>query len=535
MKKLLKLFVGLITLLILIAFFYFSFFFKEHLKDKISTELYKVFGNYYTLSYDEIDFEFGWKSVSINLINVDLKSDTTIKDQRFLPIFFNAKSLKVSDFKALKLWLNHKIEFGQLELLQPQLQLFSTNKKENQNQEKNGINNFNLSFDELKIDSASFIFFKEYNKKDTLFNAKLFSLKMNSISFNPTPGMALHKGINWDSLKLAFQNIDFHPDFLPYSLKINNINYASNEDLFELNNCSFYPNKSLRKLALEEKYQKVFSDVFIPALIIKGFKSDSLRNDRILIRELVFEKPEILLLKDKNKPINPYLEKMDLQYYLNKIKYQVQIDSIIFHKAEINTLLINKGDVKPINILVNKLNGSIIGFKSGAKDQEKMILKAEGNFLGITKILVSAEFPLKSHLHNYMINIAGFDFHKLNPLIAHFFPLEIEAGKVKSISLFGVCDDKHNRGFIDFEYNNLDLKIYKKRNGKLKKANLLSFAANKIIYDSNPRKGKTLERYKFSFEKKKFQGPIMLWIGGLAEGVKETILPEKIKNVLEKH
>ncbi len=536
MKKLLKVFLGFLTLFILTAFIYFNFFFKDHLKEKISSELYKVFGDYYTLTYEEIDFNFEWKSVSINLINVNLKSDTTsINNQGFLPVFFSAKSLKISGFKALKLWLNHEIEFNSLELLKPSLQLFSSKQKEIQKKERNKNYYLKLNFDQLKIDSASFIFFPNYSKTDTLFNAELFSLKMNDISFNPLPNMALQKGIRWDSLKLNFQKIDFHPEFLPYSIKISDINYSSNEDIFEMNNCSFYPNKSLRKLAFQEKYQKVFSDIFIPNLKIKGFKSDSLIKDKIHVRELIIEKPEILLLKDKNKLINPYLEKMGLQHYLNKIKYNVQIDSILFWNATINTLLINKGENEAFSILINNFNGSVIGFKSGLFDDAKMLLNASGTFLGITKIWVSAEFPLHSHHHNYIINIAGFDFKKLNPLIAHFYPLEINKGNVRSIRLFGVCDDRHNNGFIDFEYDDLDLKIFKERKGKLKKATLISFAANKIVHDSNPRKGKKLQRYKFSFEKKKFQGPIILWIGGLAEGVKETILPDKLKKVLEKN
>lgn len=535
MKKLLNVVLSLLVLLLLAAFVYFQFFFKNQLKDKISEELKATFGNYYQLIYDDIQFDFDWESVSISLFQVDLKSDTTSNSQNFLPVFFNAQSLKISNFKVLKLWFDQKIEFGQLELLKPKLQLFPISKKEDKAISNKKSNSLNLTFEELKIDSASFTYYTDLSVKDTLFNADLFSLKMNAISFVQLPDLAIHKGINWDSLKLSFQKIDFHPTYLPYSLKIDQINYSSNDDIFELNKCSFYPNKSLKNLAKQEKYQKVFSEVFIPSIEISGFKSESLRNDKVLLNKLKINEAEIVLLKDKNKPINPLIEKMDLQYYLNKIKYHVQIDSVLIKNASINTLLINKGEIKPISILVNKLNGSISDFKSGGNDSAKLVLKAEGVFLGLAKIWIAAEFPLRSHLHSYTININGFDFEKLNPLINHFYPLEVKSGSVKSITMFGVCDDKHNNGFIDFEYENLDLKIYKKRNGILKQARLLSFVANQAVIDSNPRKGKKLNRYKFRFDKKKFQGPIMLWIGGLAEGIKESVLSEKVKRIIEKH
>ena len=120
------------------------------------------------------------------------------------------------------------------------------------------------------------------------------------------------------------------------------------------------------------------------------------------------------------------------------------------------------------------------------------------------------------------------DLKSFNELIGTAYPLKIDSGKLNKLTFKGSSNKDKSKGVISFEYSDLEGSFLKEKKGEKKRAVIISAIINMYIHTSNPRENEeSIEKMNFTFSKKAHQGQLMLWLGGVLDGVIKTIVKEK--------
>jgi hypothetical protein len=162
-------------------------------------------------------------------------------------------------------------------------------------------------------------------------------------------------------------------------------------------------------------------------------------------------------------------------------------------------------------------------------------MDATANIMKTGKLQFHATFPVHTNTHTYQVTISKMPFTEWNQVISTLANVQITSGSIDRILLSGKATSMATEGNIIFEYRDLQATLFKKKkNGELKKAKLLSYITNSILRLHNPDNGETKPIAKeFYFKREPYQGQIMLWVGGLLDGIEATLLNNYLKEKVD--
>ena len=152
-------------------------------------------------------------------------------------------------------------------------------------------------------------------------------------------------------------------------------------------------------------------------------------------------------------------------------------------------------------------------------------LNAKARLMGVTDLVTRWKLPLNTTNGLFFIsgNAGLFNGEVLNVLTEPLALASIKKGTIKSVDFNMEGNDEHARGASTLLYNDLKIEALKKDSADLKKRNLISFIANLVIKDDNPKNGNTRQG-EIDIDRDKTRSFFNLVWKGIFKAAKRTAL-----------
>jgi hypothetical protein len=542
--KFFKWFAGILiaaVVIVFIALYTFSSPLQNIILHRLLTEIEATFGNYYHLEYDEIDLDINHKKFSITLVNPKFTTDTTQKQfiQKYPPVFFIADTFAVLGIDIKSLYFAQTVNVENVFFSNPKLSYLLTNNdslEAAQATTQNRKQIAEISISEIKINKGNISFMPLGSTADTVYYGEQIDLLLSRLHIPLKETMAVVKTSTIDNLIFAMSNVQFKPKQSVYSYFMRHLSIDLNNNIILAENVNTIPNVSLLKLSRKEQYQKTFANALIGNISISNIDFKKLIDGEIVIKKLEVANSKITLLRNKEKEIDTHDYKYSLQHHLRNLGYPLKIDSVVLKNLAIDFILKFSNHSESAVIPIKNIKGLLTNVTNNAESKSHIQLKASGNIFKKGKITFNATFPVHLSTHTYNAKIGSMPFAEWNNLMNKISPVHIADGKIDYITFGGKATDSETNGNITFAYSDLKIEVNKTdKQGATKKSKLVSYVANKLIYESNPRNaGETPETNTYYFKREPYQGQMMLWIGGLVEGMQATLLKKGIKQKVDK-
>lgn len=520
--------------LLLIGFVY--FFLEGIVISRLESKLNNSYGKSYAITYDEINYSVSFTSLSVQLTNVKIKTDTTEALKINSPIInLESESISVSKVSLWSFFLASEMDINTITIEAPHLSLVKNKEFEIKNK-SNGVegeldiskNIKRFKFDQFIIINGSADFFNDIKMTDTLLSIEELNFKAKKFqSFDE----------NLSELLLIDEYEEIHVESNSFKLNFGENKYTINVKKFkgelvsgdlELMDVHFKPPKSY--LRTGEEYR---SDILVTKLELFGVQhimdeKVSLSADSAYIFDTHID-------LTKNQALSNQRDKILWMESLQSLKQDIAIDSLKFKNCSLTAEIQKLDGNKNYKLKLTNLNGQISNFNTRGKDKN-LTIQLHSNIFNTGELDMTVSLPYNDpFVSNFEGTLSNIDLKSFNDLLVKMYSLKIEEGKLNTLSFKGNSFDNESKGKLTFKYKDLKGGFIKNNNGKRKQAKLISSLLNLVIHSSNPRAGESepLE-VEFLFTKEKYQGQAMLWLGGVIDGTVLTIIGKKKHDYLVK-
>lgn len=546
MKRFLKV-VGFSLLVLLVLAGGFAYYLKNNIKElvmhRLLSEVEATFGHYYHITYDTLDISLDNWQLGISIKNPVFSTDTTLTAYRskYPPVFFKAQQLSIQKINVQKLMFMEQIDIRRINLEHPEL-LFFTHTLSKQSQEQKAVSKKEarkliqeIRLEELVVSKGNIHFIPYENQSKTLFYGEEIAIRIHKARLFPLDSQGLLQSSKIDNLQFAMKNVkcDGLNSSYAFVMKQMDLDLKANE--IKLRGTSMVPQTSLIALSRNHKYQKTFAKMDIGNIHIKGLDFKKLLNKELNIQSLEIADASFVLLKNKEKLLNKSIRKSTFQEIINNINVPIKIEALKLKNLFLTFKLQFPNHPQPAIIQLKNINGTVSEINNYKGQKKTIHLNAKATIMKTGKLQFSATIPLHAKDHLFNGTITNMPFHEWNQVISMVAPVQIESGNIKKVTFKGIAKPMESNGTLVFEYSDLKAAVYRKnKSNTLKKSKLLSFSANQVIRTDNPAKGETkAEPVPFHFEREPYQGQVMLWIGGIMDGMGAHMFPDIVKNKMD--
>lgn len=540
MKRGLK--IVMVSLLLLLATATITaLFFKKQLQKlvlhRLLAEVETTFGHYYKLEFDDLQTSLDFSHFSIRLIKPVFSTDTLQGAflNRYPPIYFSADSLLVNGFNLSSLFFGKNIRLQEIVLANPSLLLLTRDSSRHDNRQglpkrrRKLIENVILR--RLRIADGDIRVLNTHRLRDTVYYGKAIDLTLTDARLALQQTGHLIDQIQLKTLVFAMEKVVIQPINAVYAFEMERLIYDLAGDSIHGKNMHFLPDRSLFSLSQQATYQKTFAKIALGDVALFGINYRALEERRVEVRKVSLRHARFFLLRNKNKVADPKLLKKSFRQALAALPVKLHIDSLLLVDMQLEYQLYLPDKSQPAIISLTKANGLITQLHN--LDNPKLLtqLRLKSRIMANGKLDFRATFTPGRAEHSFEGQIFSMPFSDWNQVIAQMAPVQVISGTIDDIRFSGTAGDMASKGNIVFRYHDLRAGVNRtNKAGEVRKSSVLSGVANFILRENNPPKGKTeAESHVFNFRREPWQGPVMLWVGGLLDGMEATLLSEKNK------
>lgn len=245
------------------------------------------------------------------------------------------------------------------------------------------------------------------------------------------------------------------------------------------------------------KEQTDLYNVSVKGIQLTGVDTRKLITDKILLAEAGTISPTIKVSCDRTLP--PFTGSKVGNYphqLIQKLKFPIHIKKLDAKNAYISYTERSAQSGMKGTVFFSAANGSIeniTNIKERIAQNNLLILNARAKLMGKANLQTHWELPLNTSNGAFKISGSGgsFDARVLNPLIEPLALASIDKGRINKLDFAMTGDDLKSNGSATLLYEDLKIEALKKDSNDLKKKKLISFIANVVIKDSNPKNGDT--------------------------------------------
>jgi len=387
-----------------------------------------------------------------------------------------------------------------------------------------GISIGSIEFKKSKLEIYDLV------KEKVLLKNEDLRFELNDFNLEELEGKNNYFSLHLEHAKLELVNEEFLIPGGNYTLKFGRIYFSLADYVLELEDMVFKPTyENKYKLAKKLKVTSEIYDVTAKKIRAGAIDLKKLFGNGVLYLDSVYvEGLDLSILMDKRLPFNmdrrpkfpnEALKSMKLPLYIGKIVIK---DSYIKYQEKIK-------DAKELMTAVLGDMNAQIDFATSVKDSistgKSMKIKLQAKFMEKTPLTLYFNFPLYSRVDTffysgYMASARMKDFNKASlPAMG----LKFKQGNLKKITFKGSANAKISRGEMTMLYDNLEAEIVKKNEADKNK--FVSWAANTVIYKSNPGKNNKLRTASMEFERVPYKGFGNLVWKTLQSGIIRTVVP----------
>lgn len=226
---------------------------------------------------------------------------------------------------------------------------------------------------------------------------------------------------------------------------------------------------------------------------------------------------------------------------LMKLRQPIKIDSVLLNKVDISYAEVSRKYKKEGTISFERTSGvfrNVTNDTVALLQNKTMVADLTTYMMNTGKLAVEFTFDMldKRGAHTYKGTLGPMDGRPLNRILTPLLNAEVASANIKGIRFDVNADDRRARGSLNFDYNNMRLKLLANEEGGEKSSKkMISFLANSfIINDSNPDANGEYHTARINYARpENFSFFKTVW-QSLLQGIKECagISPERERRLM---
>lgn len=354
--------------------------------------------------------------------------------------------------------------------------------------------------------------------------------RSETISLNQMSIKAHH--INVDSSTLAHpentplfnaENIEFSaPGFAKvlkdslYTLAFSRFGFSTKEKSAFVDSVSMLPNFDRTSFSTKSGYQADRMEIKIPRIDIQNLNFlKLLDSSQLIAKKLIINNFKFNSYRDKRLVLAPGPKPLMPQQLMNKLAIPVRIDTIGITGAEASYE--EQTGKEPGRIFFNQMNILLTGFNTiryrNTDLSAPRILTVHGTaaLMGTAPVDAWFRFPLDHPRDSFTMQakVGLLDLRDLNPMVQKLMPASITRGIAEETNIRYIhANDSLSMGFMNIRFYGLKIRLENSKPGTLNKIqkSILSWLANYILPDNNPREDGRMRTGIIYFQRDKSKG-----------------------------
>lgn len=519
------------------------FIFLEDIIDaRIKDLLQKRFDGYYAMEFERIEKDIGFTEMTFIVEQAKFTSDTTNIEgiENYPIVFFETKELRIENVSTWDILWGNGIDLDVVELVEPDFSLYAKKRRPKKEKEKSEdkrplseveIDVFNLVNGTLKI-------YDFESKKRLLINDSI-SIRLDDVSLH------LNK---MNQFADAFECSDFFVDsyrseLTPltgfYEFGLDSLRLYGKEKKFDFKNIDIRTRESLKEISKKKINHSEVIAAFVEDVMVEGLDYDKLfYEDQLVIEKVNITGAKIDIFKNKLTFMESSFKKKVLNQIFNSIKFPLSVDIIQINDLDLTFELMASSIKKPAFITLDDVHGYLANFNTIPEQDDTLRVNVDAVLLKKGKLHLEVDMAIKDSIQNYQRfrgHLASLPFSTLNQTIQNFVNIKIIKGWIDRLDFAGYANDKRSWGTVAFRYHDLEMDIYSFKDKTEKRKNqFLTGVAKMAIYATNPLpNGGGLRTASFNYKRERWEGSVMLWLGGTLVGVLKTTLKDFVLDILK--
>ncbi len=538
-KKLILYTFSTLFLLIVITFTLGYFFLDDIVDSRLKRLISKKFGTFYTLSYDSLEKDISFSSITFIVNKAKFSSDTLDTEgmEKFPSFFFETEQLKVEKISTWNVLIGSSLDLGNVLLEKPKLTLYTHQKtKSTDVKNKRGKSILSsASIDRFLLENGE-IEFIDFATKEKTFESSSILVDVNDIKLDLTNLDNYRKFLSFESFSVQSDSPKFQPLEGIYNYEMGRMNINSKENLLSFKDIKIDTKKSLKEASESVVNHKEVLNTTIATLDITDVDLKKIIfENKIEIGKIDIEDSYLHIFKNNTKRLEAGFHKKVLNEMIRSINIPIKIDTIQIFNLDYDFELLNPAHSQPSTMNIKVHDGYIANFTNDLNGQDTTQIFIEGKFMNSGDMWLTVNLVPSDSVNNYQQfagAIKNMPFNVLNPLIKQFFNAKIASGYINEVSFHGIANTNSTYGSVVFKYHDLKMALYKKK-GDHKRFGVLSSVANLSTHKNNPDKHGKLVGAKFHYQRKPWQGSVGLWLGGVINGMFNVAVKEIPKEIIE--
>lgn len=327
---------------------------------------------------------------------------------------------------------------------------------------------------------------------------------INDVKFNVsaveslTSGSTINDLINDASWQLTASGFSFSSKLKFYTFLARGIKIDNKKQSVQIKQIALKPNYTEEKFVEQVKFQTDLYDFSFNNIELKGVNFKKMIDENILEVDHATLQPIIKVFNDCTLPPAPKTPVKYPQQAIAALKFKFYIKSIgikngaVFYKEKNeDTHMVGEPNFTSLNATLD----NVTNIKERIKDNGTMKLTAKTIFLKEAKLSTEWLLPLDTtkSLFNVKGEMGPINALSLNKITEPLGLVSIKSGMIKSLVFNIKGDTAKGWGTATLLYNDLKIEVLKMKNDQLKRKKLISFLANTIIKNDNPKNGSLYE------------------------------------------
>lgn len=422
--------------------------------------------------------------------------------------------------------------------------------------------------DTLKKDSIKKSLFDQL--PDFLKGTKLSLLKVNDLSFSKRKYSHLQDSVNkltglsfsiediaidssamqdstvvWFSkdIKINSQGLKYTLANGLYFLKIEKLNLSTKNKTVDIEAFKVIP--LYKEIEFSHKLGKQGEryNILIPQINIKDLDFKRMETEKSVFAQSVFlGNGQVLIFSNKKLPSEHKNAIRDApQFALQRLELPIFIDSFSIKNFEVHYRELNPKSNKIGDAFFTNLTGTIRNVTNDSialQSNHWATSSFEMNFLDNAKINVNLNFNLTSKIgeFNYKGTLGPASATSYNKLLEPIALVKAETGYFNKISFDVKANEKGSYGTVQALYKDLKISVLvKEDDGKIGKAGLVSFLANRfVVATNNPEEGQSARISNFTYTHLPTHSFFNLMWKSIFAGIKENMVESKAEKKEQK-
>ncbi len=503
---------------ILLVFLLKVFLVEPLVKERIQSAINKSTGAY-LIKIEKVHISFIRSGIDLKNITLQSKLKETVEQD----ITGEIESLSIRGINLVKALFKKDIDIGEVTFFNINLAGKISFPEESGQAGTSPVNIRvdNLIFDQIDLDIAS----------DS--TAQSYELKKGGLRIS---GIQVGKH---DTLSPAiigimeFEASEFttvSPDSM-YTISVTDINYSATTNTLAAGIFSVNPNYSYYEFTARHQFETDRIEALFSRVSVHGFSAVNFITSGDFISSYIeIGEVDMNIFRDKREEFK-HVDKPPLQDLIYDYPGNIHIDSIAVlgggityreHAPEAN----DHGMISfnSFNAIISRISNDTI-YKT---KEAFMEFSAEALLMDAARITLLFKAQIYDSQNTFTLQgtLSGMEVAALNPILENNAFIFVESGRIDGMNFSLTANNQKATGSISLLYHDLKIKQKNKKTDETSglKEQFISFIANMVIINENPKQGKEVRMGTIDFERDPEKFIFNYWVKSLLSGIKSSLI-----------